>query len=184
MRFVATKKEVGRVNKKNDSLRVTIPQLVDMFYRSRFNRDPLHGVATGEDIDNSTRHRIYNKKDINELMKLFAEFFEWVINAKNISKIYCTQNMHLDREPKYPMVKYATGLDERYTNNECTAGEYYITNGRYNWRLWLTGEPFEEMKKLWLNDPEFQQMKIDLIPLLEEKNKNVRERKNKDKSSQ
>lgn len=157
---------------------VTMGKLVDMYFVSRFNRDNLHDPAEGEDIDNSRLHRIYNKKDIKELMSSFCEFFEWVINEKDISKIYISKNMSLIRESSPPRLKYATKFDEICTNNQCKAGEYYITNGRYNWKLWVEGETFEKMKNLWMRDPEFIRMREELVPEMEEKNKNARKDNN------
>lgn len=166
----------GTINKKNGSMYVTRNHLVDMFYVSRFNRDNLHDLVEGEDIDNSRHYRLYNKSDVKELMSLFFSFFEWVINAKNLSKIYLTDDITLIRESTLPRVKYATMVDEQHMPDECRAGEYYITRGRYIWRLWIEGETFQKMKELYSVDPEFIKLREDLIPEMEEKNKNAKQK--------
>ena len=145
-----------------------------MFYTSRFNRDNLHDPAEGEDIDNSYKYRIYNKSDIKELMTHFLPFFEWAINAKNLSRIYLTDDITLIREATPPRIKYATTMDEKYAPGQCKAGEYYITNGRYSWKMWVEGETFERMRDLWMEDPEYTEIRDKLIPEMEEKNKNAK----------
>ena len=175
MRFVAKEnKTEGKFSKKNGSRFITLSQLVDMFYVSRFNRDNLHDLVEGEDIDNSRKYRIFNKADVKELMEVFCDFFEWVINAKNIGKIYITKDISLVRESTLPRLKYATGMDEVYLPNECKAGEYYITHGRYMWRLWIEGDTFQKMKELWMKDPEFLKTREELTPEMEERNKNAK----------
>lgn len=170
----------GRRNKKNGSRYVTLSQLVDMFYVSRFNRDNLHGLDEGEDIDNSRKHRIYNKSDVKELMEIFFEFFEWAVNEKNIGKIYMTKNISFIRNSIMPRLKYATKMDEICLyGGGCKAGEYYITNGRYTWQMYVEGDMYQKMKELWEKDPEFVQKKKELIPELEEKNKNAKSNKPK-----
>lgn len=178
MRSVASKPK-GLVNKKNGSLYVTLGHLIDMFYVSRFNRDNKHDPAKDEDIDNSYKYRIYNKSDVKELMKLFMDFFEWVINEKNIGKIYLSKNLTLLRDVTLPRIKYANAMDAKY-NPECTEGEYYITHGRYEWRLWLDNEAYDKMREIVVKDPELIKRTEELIPLLEEKNKNAKS-KSKDK---
>lgn len=164
----------GRENPKNGSKYITLIQLIDMFYVSHFNRDNMHDLAEGEDIDDSHLYRIYNKSDVKELMALFFQFFEWAINEKNIGKVYLTKDITLVRESTLPRVKYATVIDEQHLPGECKAGEYYITRGRYVWRLWIDGETFSKMKELQSRDPEFAKLREDLIPEMEEKNKNAK----------
>ena len=89
-------------NEKDGSLYLSVKQLASLFFRSRFNRDNLNDLMKDEDIDDSSHSRIYNKKDIEELSALYAEFFEWVINAKNVSRIYITPNVVLKRTKKLP----------------------------------------------------------------------------------
>ena len=168
------KKGYGKTTKKNGSSYVTLNQMADMFYVSRFNRDNLHDPAEGEDINDSRKYRIYNKKDVKELLAVFAEFFQWVINEKNISKIYFSKDITMVRESTPPKIKYATGMDEVYLPGECKAGEYYITTGRYVWRFWVEGETFQKMRELWKNDSEFLRIKEELTPVMEEKNRNVK----------
>lgn len=166
-------KPAGKVCKKNGSVYITLNTLIDMFYVSRFNRDPMHDPGEGEDIDNSYKHRIYNKGDLKELMVLFMSFFEKAINDRNIGKIYLTKDITLIRESSLPRIKYANTMDEMYQPN-CKAGEYYITQGRYVWHMWLEGETFEKMREISSNDPEFVKKRQELIPVLEEKNKNAK----------
>lgn len=168
-------KPEGKFSKKNGSRYVTLSQLVDMFYVSRFNRDNLHGLDEGEDIDNSRKHRVYNKSDVKELMIVFMEFFEWVVNEKNLGKIYLSDNVTLVRESTPPRIKYATKMDELCKpEGGCKAGEYYVTCGRYVWQMWLEGDAFKKMKELWMKDPEFTDIREKLIPEMEEKNKNAK----------
>ena len=155
---------------KSGGLYVTLNQLVKMFYVSRFNRDNMHDPAENEDIDNSRKYRIYNLVDVKELLNVFIEFCEWAFNEKNISRLYLSPNLTLNRESLGPKLKYATGLEEMYTNMGYKNGEYYITDGKYNWVLNVKGEPYTKMKELWLKDPVFAQKKEELRPIMEEKN--------------
>ena len=168
-------------NKKTGALYVTMRQLAGMFYVSRFNRDNMHDLEEGEDIDNSRKHRIYNKGELEELMVVFGEFFEWAINKKNLQKVYISKGLTLERTSVFPRIKYASGFDAKI-NPDCVAGEYYITKGKYHWDLWLDKELYQEMQQLWLNDPAYLEKRQELIPELEEKNRNAKS-KNTDKSS-
>lgn len=167
-------KPEGKTSKKNGSKYITLSKLVDMFYVSHFNRDNLHDLLDGEEYDNSRKYRLYNKVDVKELVDLFLEFFEWAINAKNISKIYLTRDITLIRESTLPRIKYATEMDVACTPDDCKVGEYYITRGKYMWRLWIEGDTFQKMKELWQKDPEFINKREELTPELEEKNKNAK----------
>lgn len=169
-------------NKKNGSIMLSLNQLVDLFYVSRFNRDNLHSLEDGEDIDDSRKHRIYNKSSVKELMALFVDFFEWVINAKNISKVRITNDITLIRESTLPKIRRANAFEEKAIKNGSKAGEYYITHGKYIWRLWIDGETYKKMSELRINDPEFIAEIEKLTPVMEEKNKDVRA-KNKSKST-
>lgn len=162
-------------SKKNGSKYLSLSQIVDGFYPSRFNRDNLCDPDKGEDIDNSIKHRLYNKKDVKELMGLLAQYFEWAINTKNISRVYLTDNIMLIRDSKLPRIKYATDIDVKCLGEDkCKPGEYYITDGNYAWSMWLTGDAYKAMQALRDSDPEFIQVKKELQPLLEEKNKNAK----------
>ena len=183
MRFVATKDNASastyenrgnkRVNQKNGSLYITLSQLIDVFYTSRFNRDSLHSLVEGEDIDNSIKHRLYNKRDLKELMPLFIEFLEWVINEKNLGKIYLSKDLTLVRESTLPSLRYTTKFDEKaFKRNK--EGEYYISTGKYRWMMYVTGDTFAKMKELWLKDPQFEEIIKELTPKMEEKNKNAK----------
>lgn len=167
-------------NKKDGSIYLSIKQLAEKFFYSRFNRDNMHDPAPGEDIDNSKLYRIYNKADIVELIELFMQYFEWAINAENISRVYLTDNIMLRRDSTYPKIKLATPVDANRLSKLCKAGEYYITRGRYNWTMWLDGDAYQKMIELKLADPEFNRIIKELTPELEVKNA---ERRNKDKSS-
>lgn len=158
------------INKKNGSRYVSIKQLVDIFYTSRFNRDQYHGLAEGEDIDNSRLYRLYNKSDLLELMELLAQFFEWAIIEKNIGKIYITKDLCLIRESSKPRLKKANFIDVQRLGDKVEDGKYYITSGKYKYSLFFTDEAFERLKKLQENDIEFIQTIEELKPLLEEKN--------------
>lgn len=160
-------------NKRNGSKEWTIGQLVDRFYTSRFNRDNLFDPKPGEDIENSIKHRLYNKSDVKELMKVFAEFFIWAINAENIGKIYLSKEVVLVRESKLPRLKKANNIDAQYLGDKVEPGKYYITDGRYAWLLWLTGDTFKKMQELRALDPEFIAAKEQLLPEMEERNKNA-----------
>ena len=171
---------VGK-KKKNGSVTITGKQLAYMFYRSKFNRDNLCGTEDGEDINDSCKHRLYANNDLKEIMNLFFDFLTWALTSKNISRVNFTNGMSLIREETEPRVKYITRYEQNVIKNGRKAGEYYITNGRYEWKLWFGGQSFEDLKNLWMNDPCFIKKREELAPILEEKNKNVRE-KNKDKS--
>lgn len=169
-----TNKGAGKTTKKNGSIYITLNKLVDMFYVSRFNRDNLHDPAEGEDIDNSYKYRIYNKKDVKEMLAIFAEFFGWAINEKNISKLYITKDITLYRESVPPKIKYATKMDEVFKHGEVKAGDYYLTPGKYMWRLWIEGDTLDRMRELQESDSEFIRIKEELTPEMEEKNKNAK----------
>lgn len=166
----------GKRNPNSGARYVTLNQLVDMFYVSRFNRDNMHDLAEGENIDDSHKYRLYAKKDLKELIPLFVDFFQWVINEKNLGRIYLTDDIKLIRESTMPRLKYATGFDEQYDPTQCKAGEWYVTNGRYVWRLWIEGDTFKKMKELWMKDPEFIKKRAELRPEMEERNRNAKSR--------
>ena len=159
---------------------VTVNMLVDMFYTSRFNRDNMHDAAEGEDINNSRRHRLFNKKDIKELMSLFCEFFQEALIEENLGKIYITKDITLVRDTTAPRLKYANGFDEQYNPDLCKAGEWYVTTGRYNWKLWIDGDTFKRIKSHWMEDPMLIEKREELRPEMEERNKKIAERKHKD----
>ena len=135
---------------KSGSRSITINKLVDMFYTSKFNRDNLHDPAEGEDINNSRKYRLYNKKDVKELMSLFCEFFQYALIEENLAKIYITKDITLVRDTTMPRLKYANGFDEQYNPELCKAGEWYVTNGRYNWKLWIEGDTFKALREIWM----------------------------------
>lgn len=168
MRFVIVE------NKKNGSKLWGINQLVDRFHKSSYNRDNSYALEPGEDINNSSRHRLYNKGDVKELLKIFAEFFQWIINEDNVSKIYITKDITLIRESKLPRIKMATCVDVQRFGDKVEDGKYYITDGKYAWSMWLTGDAFKAMQKLRDSDPEFINQKKELQPVVEEKNKHVK----------
>ena len=154
-----------------------------MFYRSKFNRDNLCGPEEGEDIDNSCRHRLYRKEDLTEIVTQFFDFLVWALTTQDIGRVSFTDNMDLFRDDTEPRVKYATKFDEKAIKNGSKAGEYYITPGRFEWKIWFKGQAFDDLKNLWLNNKAYQAKREELKPLLEEKNKIARE-KNKAKSAE
>lgn len=156
-------------NKKNGSQYLTIGEMGDMFYRSRFNHDPLCDFEEGEDPDDSSRHRLYNKKDVKAVMKAFFDFFGWAITEKNISRVYLSSDLTLMRESRFPRIKRANNADVLRKQGSVKAGELYLTQGKYSWLLWTEGEVMENLKKLQETDPEF-------IAAREEKQKELDER--------
>lgn len=162
------------IKQQNGSKYVTLKQLVKKFYVSRFNRDNMHDPAEGEDINNSRKFRIYNLSDVRDLMEIFIDYCEWAINEENISRINLSENLILIREATEPKLRYATSLDAKYIHKNCKEGQYYITDGRYDWILYVKGEPFAKMKEMWMKDPVFLQRKEELKPIMEEKNKNAK----------
>lgn len=158
---------------------MTVNMLVDMFYTSRFNRDNKHDPAEGEDINNSRKYRLYNKKDVKELLALFCEFFQEALVEENLGKVYITDDLTLVRDATMPRPKYATTFDENYNPELCKAGEWYVTTGRYNWKLYVDGDTFKKLRQLWLKDPVLIEKREELKPVVEEKNKNAKS-KNKD----
>lgn len=181
VRFVPASKILG-YKRKNGSINISGKQLAYMFYRSKFNRDNLCGTEDGEDINDSCKHRLYTNEDLKEIMILFFDFLAWALTTKNLGRINITNDMSLIRMDTEPRVKYATTFDENVVKNGSKAGEYYITPGRYEWKIWFKDQAFEDLKNLWMNDPYFVKKREDLIPEMEEKNRNVRE-KNKAKSA-
>ena len=173
MRFV---KNLSRreIKQQNGSKYVTLRQLVKKFYVSRFNRDNMHDPAEGEDINNSRKYRIYNMCDVQELLETFISYCEWAVNEENISRINLSTNLILIRESVDPKLKYVTALDSMYTRKDCEKGQYYITDGRYDWTLCVKGEPLTKMKELWMKDPTFIKKKEELKPIMEERNKNAK----------
>lgn len=172
-----------KTNKNNGSRYFTLNSLVDRFYTSRFNRDNKHGLSEGEDIDNSKIHRIYNKGDVKDLLHSFFDFFEWVINAENISKVYLTRNLLLERESKMPTVRRANIVDELRSPNRAKAGELYVTRGKYIWTLWLSGDAYEKMRELQHKDPEYMAKYAELQKSVDERNANDKKNKGNEPAS-
>lgn len=164
---------LNKINKKDGSCYVTLHQLAVLFYRSRFNRDNLCDLEEGEDIDDSGLHRIFLKRDIEELFDKFGDFFEWAINAKNMSRIVLTPNVKLIREKKLPRLKLANMFDQVRLPGVAENGKYYITKAKYNWILELTGDAQDKMIEVKEKDPEVIAMRESLLPEMEEKNRNV-----------
>lgn len=164
--------EDGKISKKNGSKYWTLNRLVDRFYYSRFNRDNLHDPAEGEDINNSRSHRLFNKTDIKELLHLFFDYMEWAIPEENLSRIYLTDNMMLERTSRLPTVRRANIVDEIKTKGEKKSGELYVTYGRYIWTVEMTGDLWERQREVQAKDPEFIAKREELQKSVEERNRN------------
>lgn len=181
-------KFVPKSNKKNGSQYWTLNALVDRFYTSRFNRDNMHDPAVGEDIDNSRLYRIYNKRDVKELLHIFFDFFEWVINEENLGKIYLTDNLTLVRESKMPTIRRANIVDVLRSPDRAKEGELYVSRGKYLWTLFFSGEAFSRMRDLQFQDPEFKERYDSLEKEANERNRiekeNGRKKKNDSAKSQ
>ena len=134
----------------------TINQLISRMYTSRFNRDMEVPLFKDEEFDNSKKSRIYNKKDMLDLIKLFFDFFEWVIVEDNVDYVRLSKNLYLRREPKMPKLKKANIVDKIMLGDEVEVGKYYATKGRYSWKMWTENEVFKSMQRLWEGDPERQ----------------------------
>lgn len=166
-----------KTNKKNGSQYWTLNNLVDKFYTSKFNRDNMHDPAPGEDINDSRLYRIYNKSDVKDLIHLLADYFEWAIGEENVSKLYITDNITLERETRLPTVRRANIVDElrspeRVKTGEIKAGKLYVTRGKYAWVMNLTGGTFQKMRELQYKDPEFIEKYEELQKSVDERNKN------------
>lgn len=164
--------ETGKISKKNGSKYWTLNRMVDRFYYSRFNRDNLHDPAEGEDIDNSRTHRLFNKTDIKELLHLFFDYMEWVIPEENVSKIYFTENMMLNRSSRLPTIRRSNIVDQIKTKGQRKIGELYVTNGRYVWTMEMTGSLWERHRDVQAKDPEFIAKREELQKIVEERNRN------------
>ena len=166
------------VHNKSGASKVTINWLVDRFYTSRFNRDNMNSLSPGEDINNSRKHRLYNKKDIKDVISLFAEFFAWVITEENICNVSIVSGLNLIRDSQIPRIRKATKVDKRMMNTvgeDVTPGKYYVTRGRYSWRMWLSGDMYKNMMRLWEKDSERIEAIERLVPEMEEKNRAIEE---------
>ena len=160
------------INKKNNSQYWYLPRLVDRFYYSHFNRDPLCGLEEGEEYDDSRQHRLYNKSDVKEVLELFFKFLEWIIPEENLGKLYLSDCISLERVSKLPTVRRATIVDVIKTKGKAKDRELYVTHGRYTWKMNVTGDMYERQKKLRDTDPEFIAKKEELQKSVDERNKN------------
>ena len=155
---------------RNGSDCLTINEVINLFYRSRYNHDPLCDFEEDEDIDDSTRHRLYNKRDIADIMKLFWKFFEELITSNNISKVYLTDKIKFTREIKLPKLKPANFVDSLRKYGSVEEGETYITRGKYSWLLWMDMDLMDKLHDMLVKDPEY-------IAAYEQKKKELEERK-------
>lgn len=167
------------INKDNGSEYWTLYKMVKRFYTSRFNRDPYREPIEGEDIDNSTRYRVYGMTAVRELLEIFIQYFQWVIIEENVSKVYLSDDLVLIRESILPRVKPATQVDVFCASGEVKDGDYYVTPGKYTWKMWVQGDTFKGLKELSLKDPQMERLRKELAPIAEEKNNAKRNTKNK-----
>lgn len=161
-----------KLDKKNGSTFWTLKELVGRFYKSRFNRDNMHDPKENENIDNSMYYRLYTKGDILEIVQNFAQFLEWVIIEENIGRIYLTDNIKIKRESKMPNIRRANIIDQIKTKGRATIGEQYVTHGRYDWVLEITGDPWYQLRQIQEKDPEFIAKREELQKVVEERNRN------------
>lgn len=169
---------VPYTNKDNGSEYWTLNKLVQRFYTSRFNRDPYHEPTEGEDIDNSKRYRMYGKEDVRELLELFFQYFQWVIVEENVSRVYLSEDISLIRESILPRVKPATQVDAICAGGDVKIGDYYVTPGKYTWKMWVQGDTFKKLKELSTNDPQMVKLRKELALTAKEKNDAKRDVKN------
>ena len=169
-------------DKKNGSYFWTLKELVRRFYKSRFNRDNYNDPKENENIDDSIYYRLYAKSDLLEIIENFMDFLEWVIVEENISRVYLTRNMKLVRESKMPLIRRANIIDQIKTKGRATAGEQYVTHGRYDWVVETSGELWHKLKEIQEKDPEFIAKREELEKVVEERNKNEKA-KRRDKST-
>lgn len=160
------------VNTNNGSNYFTLKELISKFYKSKFNRDNCHDLGKNEDINNSARYRLYAKSDIAEIIQNFAEYIEWAIVEENIGRVCFTKDIRLARKSKLPVIKTANKLGQRLTNGRSSAGEQFVTHGKYIWRLEITGELRKRLKEVENNDPEIKARREELQKEVEERNKN------------
>ena len=152
----------------------TLKQIVRRFYYSRFNRDPYEPAVNGEDIDNSRKFRLYNKQDIEEVIKLFVDFLEWALAEDNIEDINLSTNLSLYRDVELPKIKFANEMDRRIKKNIPDGDNYYITSGRYIYRLRYTNEVKDRLHEKWLADPRYLNKVLELEPLCKQKNEEAK----------
>ena len=159
-------------DKKNGSYFWTLKELIRRFYKSRFNRDNYNDPKENENIDDSIYYRLYAKSDLLEIIENFMDFLEWAIVEENISRVYLTKNIKLVRVSKMPLIRRANIIDEIKTKGRAKAGKQYVTHGRYDWVLEISGEPWYQLKKIQEKDPEFIAKREELEKVVEERNKN------------
>ena len=156
----------------------SLKNLVHRFYTSRFNREPDCDLAEGEDIDNSRKFRMYNKGEVLELLELFCDFFQWVIVEENISKVYLSKDIYLIRESILPRVKRATQVDCICVGGDLNIGDYYVTHGKYTWKMWIGGDVYKRLKELASKDPQMIELRKEFDVIAEEKNSAKQDIKN------
>lgn len=160
-------------NKENGSQYWTLNYLGHRFYYSKFNRDNLHDLKEGEDINYSRMYRLYNKTDIKELLHHLADYLEWALVEENLGKIYITDNIELVRKPVLPYVRRANQIEEIVTKGGRKAGICYLNSGKYTYQLTVAGDLEEKLADLAEKDPQFIKKKEELQSVLEERNKGI-----------
>lgn len=124
--------------------RLSFNQFVDKFYRSKFNRDDREDLREGEDINNSSKYRLYSKDDVIELLTMLEKYLEWFLVNEDYDYIYLSKNLVLYRDLDFPRIKKANIYDVNIcAKDDVKEGDFYVTHGRYNW-MFLTAN---EIKK-------------------------------------
>lgn len=159
---------------QNGYKQYTFKQIIQKFCYSRFNRDPYVPTAPGEDINNSRRYRLYNKADVMELFSLFVEFLEDLLKTESVEDISISSNLTLYREVELPKIKSVSSMDRKLKPDIPEGDTYYITCGRYEYKLRYSGEVKEKLYEKWEEDPRRKKRVEELLPELEQKNKGVK----------
>lgn len=154
--------------KKYPHKKMTLLQLANGLYRSKYNRNMDYPVAANEDVNNSAAHRLYAKDDVVELVKMLGYYLDYALIAEDIETLCLTDNIIIERYAVKPRVRKATGVDVMF-NNSLTKGQYYMSNGRYKFKMKLRNALLLEMQEFWQSCQECADLKAEQGKILEQK---------------
>lgn len=153
----------------------TLKKLLSKFYASRFNRDPYVPADKDEDINDSRRYRLYNKTDIFEIFDQFLKFFEELISTENIEDISFGKNLKLYRDVELPKLKNVTSMDRKFNSSIPEGDAFYVSRGRYVYKMKYLNEVKEGIDNMWNDDPRKKRRIEELIPRCEELNRKAKD---------
>ena len=152
--------------------RLSLNQFIEKFYRSKFNRDDREELCEGEDINNSSKYRIFARADVVELVSMLEEYLEWFLVNENYDYIYLSSNLVLYRDLDFPRIKKANIYDVNICAQEgVKEGDFYVTHGKYNWMLLPANEIKTSLFKAVEKDVRRNIVADDLRKVAEERNK-------------